>query len=109
MKQPTHTKPDLPLGNLEQSANSAADQKCPDSTSSKIPTPDPYLPYETMPTTLMEALCGKEREHWKKAWEFEMYRATLKQTWEDVEEEKRTVGNTQLISLTPSRNKSPKV
>ncbi len=33
----------------------------------------------------MEALCGKEREHWKKAWEFEMNRATLKQTWEDEE------------------------
>ena len=70
MKKPTPTTPDLPLQNLEQSANSAADQKCPDSMSSEIPTPDPYLPYDTMPTTLMEALCGKEREHWKKAWEF---------------------------------------
>ena len=41
-----------------------------------------------MPTKLMEALCGKEkREHWKNAWKFEMYRAILKQTWEDVEEE----------------------
>ena len=77
MKKPTPTKQDLPLENPEQSANSAADQKCPDSTSSEIPTPDPYLPYDTiMPTILMEALlCGKEREHWKKAWEFEMYRA----------------------------------
>jgi hypothetical protein len=61
-----------------------------------------------MPKSLMEALCGKESEHWKKAWEFEMYRATLKQTWEDVQEEEYAVGN-QLISLTPSRNKSPKV
>ena len=82
-------------GNPEQSANSAADQKCPDSTSStKISNPDPYLPYDTMPTKLMEALCGKEREHWKKAWEFEMDRASLKQTWEDVEEEEFTVGDT---------------
>ena len=47
-----------------------------------------------MPTKLMEALCGKEREHWKKAWEFEMDRATLKQTWEDVEEEEYTVSDT---------------
>ena len=80
MKKYTHTKPDLPSGDPEQSANTAADQKCPDLTSSKISTPDPYLPYDTMPTKLMEALCGKEREHWKKAWEFEMVRATLKQT-----------------------------
>jgi hypothetical protein len=42
----------------------------PDSTSSKISTPDPYLPYNTMPTTLMEALCGKEREHWKASMRF---------------------------------------
>jgi hypothetical protein len=35
-------------------------KKCTDSTSSKIPTPEPYLPYETMLKTLMEALCGKE-------------------------------------------------
>ncbi len=94
MKKPTPTTPDLPLGNPEQSANSAADQKCPDSTSSEIPIPDPYLPYDTMPTKLMEALCGKEREHWKKAWDFEMDRAILKQTWEDVEEEEYTVGDT---------------
>jgi hypothetical protein len=40
---------------------------CLDLTSSKISTPDPYLPYDTMPTKLMEALYGKEREHWKKA------------------------------------------
>ena len=74
LKQSTHTKPDLPSGNLEQSANSAADQKKkkrrPDSTSSKISTPDPYLPYDTMPTTLTEALCGKEREHWKASMRF---------------------------------------
>ena len=63
MKKSTHTKPDLPLGNPELSANSTADQKCPDSTSSKIPIPDPYIPYDTILTTLMEALCGKEREH----------------------------------------------
>ncbi len=42
----------------------------------------------------MEALCGKERVHWKKAWEFEMDRATLKQTWEDVQEKEYTVGDT---------------
>ena len=94
MKKSTHTKPDLPSGDMEQSANSAADQKCPDTTSSKISTPDPYLPYDIMPTKLMEVLCGKDREHWKKAWEFEMDRATLKQTWEDVEEEEYTVGDT---------------
>ncbi len=89
-KQSTYTKPpDLPSGDPEQSANSAADQQCPDLTSSEIPPPDPYLPYDTMPTTLMEALCEKERDHWKKAWEFEMDRATLKQTWEDVEDRQR--------------------
>ena len=61
-----------------------------------------------MPKTLMEALCGKESEHWKKAWEFEMHRATLKQTWEDVEEEECTISDTaDLVTL--SRNKSPKV
>jgi hypothetical protein len=71
MKKPTPTTPDLPLQNLEQSANSAANQKCPDSTSSKISTPDPYLPYDTMPpTTLMEELCSKEREHWKASMRF---------------------------------------
>jgi hypothetical protein len=58
MKKSTHTKPDLPSGDPEQSANTAADQRRPDSTSSKISTPDPYLPYDT-------ALCGKEREYWK--------------------------------------------
>ena len=42
MKQPTNTKPDLPLGNPEQSAHSAAVQKCTDSISSKIPTPYSY-------------------------------------------------------------------
>ena len=71
-------------------------KKCTDSTSSKIPTPEPYLPYETMLKTLMEALCGKESEHWKKAWEFEMYRATLKRTWENVEEEEYTISDINL-------------
>jgi hypothetical protein len=56
----------------------------------------------------MEALCGKEREHWKKAWEFEMYRATLKQTWEDVEEEEHTVGDTADL-LNSFKKRSPKV
>ena len=49
MKRSTHTKPDLLSRDPEQSANSAADQKCPGTTSSKISTPDPYLPYDTMP------------------------------------------------------------
>jgi hypothetical protein len=51
MKKSTHTKPDFPSGDPEQSANSVADKKCPDLTSSEIPPPDPYLPYDTMPTT----------------------------------------------------------
>jgi hypothetical protein len=94
MKHPIQSEPDLPLGNPEQSAHNATAQKCTDSTSSKFPTPDPYLPYETVSTKLMEALCVKERENWKKAWEFEMYRATKKHTWEDVEEEEYTASDT---------------
>ena len=74
----------------EQSTHSTAAQKCINSASSKIPRPDPYLPYETMPIKIIETLCGKEREHWKKAWEFEMYRATLKQTWKDAVEKEYT-------------------
>ena len=93
-KQSTHTKTDLSMKDPAQSVHNKAAQNFTDSTSSKIPTPDPYLPYETMPKTLMKALCGKESEHWKKAWGFEMYRATLKQTWEDVEEEEFTVSDT---------------
>ena len=34
----------------------------------------------------MEALCGKEWEHWKKAWEFEMFCAEWKKTWEEQDE-----------------------
>jgi hypothetical protein len=64
MKQPTHTKPDLPIGDPEQRVHHTAAKKCTDSTSSKIPTPQPCLPYENIPTKLMEALCGKESEHW---------------------------------------------
>jgi hypothetical protein len=92
-KQSTHTKTDLSMKDPAQSVHNKAAQNFTDSTSSKIPTPDPYLPYETMPKTLMKALCGKESEHWKKAWGFEMYRATLKQTWEDVEEEEYTIND----------------
>jgi hypothetical protein len=40
------------------------------------------------------SIVWKEKRHWKKAWEFEMDRATLKQTWEDVEEEEYTVSDT---------------
>ena len=77
-KQSTHTKPDLPMRDPAQSVHNTAAQNSPDSTSSQIPTPEPFLPYETMPKTLMEALCGKETDHWKKAWEFEMDRITIK-------------------------------
>jgi hypothetical protein len=70
-----------------QSVHNTATQNCTDSTSSQIPTPEPFLPY-------LLALCGKERDHWKKAWEFEMDQATLKQTWEDVEEEEYIVSDT---------------
>jgi hypothetical protein len=39
-----------------------------ESESEEIPPSHPdYLPYEEMPKRMMEALCGKEREHWKKA------------------------------------------
>ena len=44
-----------------------------ESESEEIPPSHPeYLPHEEMPKKMMEALCGKEREHWKKAWEFEI-------------------------------------
>jgi hypothetical protein len=91
MKKSTHTKPDLPSGNSEQSANSAADQK---KTKHKDPTQHHQRSLLQILTYHTTELCGKEREHWKKAWDFEMYRATLKQKWEDVEEEEYTVGDT---------------
>ena len=52
-----------------------------ESESAEIPPSHPdYLPYEEMPKKMMETLCGKERAHWRKAWEYEMFRAEWKKT-----------------------------
>ena len=77
-------------GDPEHAKSSNAKSKSPhdddddsdnESESEEIPPSHPdYLPYEEMPKKMMEALCGKEREHWKKAWEFEMFRAEMKKT-----------------------------
>eukprot|EP01035_Chromulina_nebulosa_P025366 gene25366-33109_t len=50
-----------------------------ESESAEIPPSHPdYLPYEEMPKKMKEALCGKERAHWRKAWEYEIWNLSSK-------------------------------
>ena len=91
-KSTSHVSGDSGYTNKSSNATSKSqydddDNSDNESESEEIPPSHPeFLPHEEMPKKMMEALCGKEREHWKKAWEFEMFRAEMKKTWEEQAE-----------------------